>query len=268
MYHTGNYYLQRKQTTPAIPHGSNLGSPRISHPFFDDTRTVDYHDGGLRRNQTMPTDTTSEYQDDERDIQRTGSGGFLFFRKRTEEERKVISQQRAAQMIVQFELSEQQPESLNRKPKFGSDPMLGTCLVAQQLALASMKQQKNAHEVEKGPPGELKKGKTGGLSKPSRPPLKSKGNAFTFDHVKPTTQKKSKSQQRIDIARATRMRLVAEEAAARAEGEIPHEIGADMTAVVSPGVYSTATTLASTPSPRPIMPGTKLHATQEIHRLC
>lgn len=263
MYHTGNY-LQREHAQPAIPYGSHLGSPRMTHPF-EGRRLVDH--AVLRPNVTMPADIS---EDGERDIQRTGSGSLLFFRKRTDKERRLLSQQRAAEMIAQYELSDNKEESLNRKAKFGSAPMpsLGSCLGAQQAAFANMSE-KTTVPLGQNKRDEWEQCKIGApVYKPTRPPLKSHGNTFTFDrHAKPA-KKMSKGQQRIEIARATRMRLEAERAARAADNELTHEVGIDVVAAVSPGVYSTATTMAETPSPRPTFPGTKLRATQEIHRLC
>ena len=272
MYHTGNY-LQQKRINPTIPHGSHLGSPHMANPFAGGELHCGDDNSVLRMNCTMPlVDTTADTN--ENSILRTSSGGFFFRRKRTVEEQRLLSRQRAAEMIAEYEMSDTKEESLNRKGNFGPPPLpsLGACLSAQQAAFATLSEKRTIPlgQRERNEWDKRSKDDKATASKPSRLPLKPKGNTFTFE--KPTTIKKpmkkmTRSQQRIEIARATRMRLDAERAA-KADGELASEVGWDIVPV-SPGVYSVAPTMAETPSPRP--PAERLpslRAMQQIHRLC
>uniref|UniRef100_A0A7S3L9P0 Uncharacterized protein n=1 Tax=Amphora coffeiformis TaxID=265554 RepID=A0A7S3L9P0_9STRA len=173
-------------------------------------------------------------------------------------------------------MSDNREDSLNRKGTFGPPPLpsLGSCLGAQQAAYALLPEKGtiSSGQHERDERDKIRKAKVGKAlgSKPSRPPLKPKGNTFTFDEIgsKQTVKKLTRSQQRIEIARATRMRLNAERAA-KTDSELPGEIGVNVVPV-SPGVYSVAPTMAETPSPRSPPPERlpTLRAMRKIHRLC
>lgn len=265
MYYTGNFLQRQHIANPTIPHASHLGSPRLANPL---TQPGNAH-GDLRLNQTMPIEATySKENDNEPIIERTGSGGFFFFRKRTNQEQRLLSQHRAAEMIAQYELSENKDLSLNRNAKFGPAPIpsLGASLGAQQAMFAAAMEKmpyspKASFKADSSP------------TKPSRPPLKSQGNIFTFDYVNmasaSTPEKKmTRAQKRIEIAHATRKRLEAERSARVADGELPNEIGMNVVPI-SPGIYSIAPTMAETPSPHPpSAPMSNTKPIREIHRLC
>ena len=216
----------------------------------------------------MPAESTrSNENENEPIIERTGSGSFVLFRKRTNQEQRLLSQHRAAELIAQYELSENKDLSLNRNAKFGPAPIpsLGAALGAQQAMFAAAME-----KMPYSPKASLKASSR--PIKPSRPPLKSQGNIFTFDIVNKASstpeKKKTRAQKRIEIAHATRKRLEAERSAHVADGELPNEIGMDVVPI-SPGIYSIAPTMAETPSPHPpsaIVSNTK--PIREIHRLC
>ena len=204
------------------------------------------------------------------DIQRTGSGTLLFFRKRPIEVQRIISQQRAAEMIAQYELSENKDFSLNRYAKFEPTPVpsLGASLGAQRAAYAAA--------IEKmllspKAPGVSLKHKTVDcdVSKPSRPPVKPQCKVFTFDDVKVlSARKQTRVQKRIEIAQATRKRLEDERSATAVHGELPNQVGIMDVVPISPGIYSVARTMAETPSPRPSVTVLSVKPVYEIRRLC
>jgi len=274
MYHTGNF-LQRKQVNPTIPHGSHLSASHMTNPFAQGG-DVDCCGNSISMiNCSIPTDTTAD-ADEQQEIYRTRRSGFLFGRNRSAEEQRLLSQQRAAEMIARFEMSDNKEDSLNRKGTFGPPPLpsLGACLGAQQAAFAAMSETRTVSfgQRERNKWGRFHKDDNTLVSEPSRPPLKPKGNTFTFDqsHGKKPVKKLSRSQQRIEIALATRMRLNAERVV-KADSELPSEVGMDVIPV-SPGVYSVAPTMAETPSPRPpLSPAGRpphLRALEHVHRLC
>lgn len=322
MYHTGRNYLEQKHTTaaPSIPHASHLGATQWGNPFEQaaaaspTTKRQDDDDDEMttiRQNNTMPTilssccsyDTTTTDDDngnEYQNIMRTGSGSILPFRnllknKRATVEgqrRRLISRQRAAEMIAQYELSDDKPDSLNRKANFGPGPLpsLGSSLAGQQAVMAAYhsSSHNNHHSRREVVLGDKERDEwdkrtfasssvaTTAASTLSRPPLTQQGNssynttavnkAFTFEEALGKPKKKTRAQQRIDIARATRMRLVAEQQMA-ADQELPSEIGMDIVPL-SPGIYSIASTMTETPTSRCHPPTTTARVTQEVHRLC
>lgn len=271
MYRTRNY-LQRKHINPVIRHGNYSHSPEMANPYAAGEKFHCDDRSAMCMNCTVPDDTSTQ------EIHRTGSGGFFLRRKRSDEEQRILSRQRAAALIAQYEMSDNKEKSLNRKVAFGPPPLpsLGSCLGARQTALASYYENRttSSNRRKREEPDRGCKGDKAVASKALRPPLKAHGNTFTFEEPtqKTSMKKMTRGQQRIEIARATRMRLEAERAA-KADVELPCEMGMDVLPI-SPGVYSAAPTVASTPSPRsppcalPEQRLPSLRATQQIHRLC
>lgn len=306
MYHTGNY-LQRKHTTPSIPHGSHLGATQWGNPFEAAMKAgEEEQDDGpllLRMNHTLPTCCSTGTTDDDdnvdmHEITRTGSGALFFRRKRTTQEQRILSRQRASEMIAQYELSEDKQDSLNRKGNFGptSIPSIGEALAGHQLAMARYYSRNHHHVPSTSSSSEptcsqvlllgdkerdewdkrtaQAAAATPGAADLSRPPLiKQQDNiksAFSFDEQQAKPKKKTRAQQRIEIARATRIRLV-EERAAKADRELPKEIGVDLVPISPGGMYSVASTWVETPTSS-VSTWTAstdaVRTTQEVHRLC
>jgi hypothetical protein len=306
--HPRNLFL-RKHRDPTILQDSAWVSPRMAFAWPDSSFTTDHDDGSqacllqltnettttlsssqLGCNMSFDTNETvdSDDGDDENNpvINNTGSTSFFFLRKRSHEEQKMISQQRAAVLIAQYEMSDDKEQSLNRHAKFGPTPLpsLGACLGAQQATLVSLKELQTSDEESLEPTKSTfhhisNKGKAaaGSITKNARLPLHSKGNVFTFTlaDAKATMIKKSRAQQRIELAHAARLRLQANRISSDesfSDEDDDNELGMNV-ALLSPSVHSTLTepTMANTPSPRHpsvSMPGSKLRAMQTIHRLC
>ena len=252
MYYTGNH---SPRTTSSL-----LGRGQQPSNTSDEQLTVKNDDCNYSESDPENEGSDQGYCD----VQRRGSasGGLFFLRKRTHIEQRLISQHRAAEMIAKFELSDNKDLSLNRNANFGPKPMptLGACLGAQQVAFASLIDKK--YEC----PGRENRS-SNGKTKPSvqkssrlplkRLPLKPKGNIFTFDEAK--MAKKSRSQQRLQKVRASRVKFGSERVTKMLS----------QVSVVGPSDFSVATTMAETPSPRSIAPApSEIKTTQVIHRLC
>lgn len=266
MYLTGNY-LRRKQTKPTIPNSSHLDAPNVGNPFAQ-LSTSQGNNRELGSSQIMSIELADNNEVGQHDnIQRTSSGGFPIFRKRTTQEQRLLSYQRAAEMILQYELSENRDSSLNRHAKFGPPPMpsLGASLGLRQAAFATMPEKLFSCKKENDTVSK-QEGKTG-KSNLTRPPLKSQSTIFTFDNLKTQGKKRTRAQQRIEIAQATRKRLNAERAS-KVDMELFEQVVVNVLPI-SPGVYSVAPTTAETPSPRPSSePVSNVKSRQAIHRLC
>ena len=266
-------FFQRKKSDPTIPRNPLLGppAPGMTHHLWptklfvgDKYKKLEDDDDDDNNNNNMNhTEQGSKVDNGNGNkIPQTSAGGHRFIaRKKSNEERHLISQEKAFQLMTEYELDENKDLTLNRHAQFGPTPIpsIGACLGAQQIALASVMENES---FRLKPKASTDKGKEG---KHKRLPLQAKHNlSFTFDRTDTNRlpKKKSRSQLRIEKARATRLRM---------QGVNPADANVGLEVVAhSPGVHSTLTesTMANTPSPRPTMPGSKLWATQEIHRLC
>lgn len=101
--------------------------------------------------QTMPYDTTTSSEAGQ-DIQRSSSGGFFAQRKRSTDEKRLLSALRAADLMTQYEMADEEAkeETLIRKADFISIKMtsLGAGLGNAQRALAQAQKAKNGAELK------------------------------------------------------------------------------------------------------------------------
>lgn len=133
--------------------------------------------------------------------------------------------------MAQFEMAdeEEKEESLNRKADFKSAmmPSLGAGLGNAQLALAqAQKAQKDAQERKDPALVDIRRTRSTETPSSQALPALDQIKARSFDGVEDATTKpvkKTRAQQRIDKARATRIRIVAE----KAGKELPNEVGVD-----------------------------------------
>ena len=269
------------------------------------------------------------------DIQRSSSGGFFMQRKRSTEEKKAQSGVRAADLMAQYEMADEdeKEETLIRKADFKSMtmPSLGAGLGNAQIALAQAQKAKKEAELrdlgltkEKNEAlgrtkaanlmsefestaedreetlnrtgsfprvtmptlgsslsaGGLHKAAFGKTEQPgqeqevfrrtqstetlSRAPSLNQITSRSFDGETTKPVKKTRAQQRIDLARATRMRIIAE----MADKELPSEVGIDIVPL-SQGNYVVKPTTGENPaSPRSVVPKNTWRPCHEDHLLC
>lgn len=96
-------------------------SRRQNNKAYQDSLAIDYsfamrpNTPLVERSETMPADL---YDDQANEIKRTGSGGLMFFRKRSTFDQQKKSQTRALELIENYELSDEKNTILNKNAQF------------------------------------------------------------------------------------------------------------------------------------------------------
>ena len=137
-----------RRKTPSIPHSSAIIDGYAKQAFPSCPKTQQSTSNGIRSVATMPVDGSVP------EIQRTGSGSFLFGRKRTNEEQEDISRIRAQELQSLYEASDLKDESLNRKGHFKKEttPSLGaSTMTFKQAADLCAQNQRSPSPTSKKP---------------------------------------------------------------------------------------------------------------------
>lgn len=236
MYRPTNYLEKKPHATPALPRVSTV-SVKWSNPFDYPTKAPP----AIQTSRTMPHVTSGTMQQGEvpPDIQRSSSGGFFLQRKRSSDERKASSGFRAAELMAQYEMAdeEEKQEQLVREADFKTNtiPTMGSALAGQRALLAQA--EKNRKDAEQKRRVDAALGHGTGTSTTTNVMRHHADSTKARDRLD-VPKKKTKAQQRIEIAQATRIRLAAEMAAA-ADQELPGEVGVE----VSPSSSSSKPTI-------------------------
>lgn len=234
----------------------------------------------------MPEETSGTTIRASPDLQRSASSdGFSMQRTNSyEESRRAYSCFRAADLMAQLEMvdEEEKNEELNRRGDFNfyAIPPLSSALSGSGALLAQAEKRRREAQLEQ----QKKRIQAIATSSAGVRP----SNLLTADAIedregspnsRPLAEftkpkKKTRAQQRIEIAQQTRVRLMAERAA-KADKELPAEVGFDVVPV-SKGIYVTSSTTpekyptaAAPPSPRSVVySGQKYSSTDNTHVIC